>query len=176
MYAGHVALGISAKRWAPIVPLWVLIFASQLPDWTDAAICAVGPGMFNPAMLSHSFLAIASMAAIGGVVGRFYYGSWYLAKILALIVVSHLLGDLVTGFKPTWSGGPHIGLRLYSHPWADFLFESLVIIWGWWMYRTTFRPSDRDSFAVRGMLFGLIALQGVADIAFVVLPRVSKCG
>jgi hypothetical protein len=176
MYAGHVAVGISAKRWAPIVPLWLLIFASQIPDWTDAAVCAVGPGTRNPAMLSHSFLAIAGMSAIGALVGRFYYGSWYVAKVFAIVVLSHLLGDLVTGIKPTWSGGPLIGLRLYSHPALDFLFESLVIIWGWWMYRTTFRPANRNSLAIRFMLVGLIALQAVADIAFVVIPRVSKCG
>lgn len=176
MYAGHIAVGISGKRWAPIVPLWLLIFASQLPDWMDAAVCAVRPGTFNPAMLSHSFLAIAAMSAVAALIGRFIYGSWYLAKILALIVISHLLGDLVTGLKPTWTGGPLVGLRLYSRPALDFVFESLVIFWGWWMYRTTFRPVDRDSFAVRSMLFGLIAIQAVADIAFAVVPRVSKCG
>lgn len=116
------------------------------------------------------------MASIGGIIGRLVYGSWYLARILALLVVSHLVGDFVTGLKPTWSGGPLIGLRLYSRPILDFIFESLVICWGWWMYRTTFRPANRNSFALRFMLIGLIALQGVADIAFVVVPRLSKCG
>jgi hypothetical protein len=176
MYAGHVGLGISARRWAPVVPLWLLIFASQLPDWIDAAVCATRPGTLNPAMLSHSFLAIAVLAAIGALVGRFIYGSWYVAKVIALLVVSHLISDLVTGQKPTWPGGPHIGLRLYSRPVLDFVFETIVIFWGWWMYRTTFRPSQRDTLAVRMMLFGLIALQAAADIAFVVIPRVSKCG
>ena len=176
MYAGHVALGISAKRWAPIVPLWLLILASQLPDWMDAAVCAARPGTLNPAMLSHSFYAIAAMAAFGAIVGKLFYGSWYIAKILALLVVSHLIGDFVTGLKPTWPGGPLIGLRLYSRPALDFVFESFVIFWGWWMYRSTFRPAKRDSSAMRTMLVGLIALQAVADIAFVVVPRVSKCG
>lgn len=176
MYVGHVAVGIAAKRWAPVIPLWLLIFASQAPDWVDAAVCATRSGTSNPAMLSHSFLAIAVLAAIGAATGRFVYGSWFLAKVLALIVVSHLVGDFVTGLKPTWSGGPVIGLRLYSRPVLDFIFESLVILWGWWMYRTTFRPANRNSFALRFMLVGLIALQGVADIAFVVVPRLSKCG
>ncbi len=176
MYAGHVALGISAKRWAPIVPLWLLIFASQAPDWMDAAVCAARPGTFNPAMLSHSFAAITVIATAAALVGRLVYGSWYLSKVLALLVISHMLGDLVTGLKPTWTGGPLIGLRLFSRPLLDFVFESLVIFWGWWMYRTTFRPANRNTFAVNAMLVGLIAMQAVADIAFTVVPRVSKCG
>ena len=176
MYVGHVALALGARRWGPIIPLWLLIFASQAPDWVDAAVCAMRPGAFNPAMLSHSFIAIAVIAGIGALTGRLVYGSWYLSKVLALLVVSHLLGDFITGLKPTWSGGPTIGLRLYSQPFLDFIFESLVIFWGWWMYRTTFRPGERNSLTLRVMLFGLIALQGAADIAFAAVPGISKCG
>ncbi len=176
MYGGHIALGISARRWIPIVPLWLLVVASQLPDWIDVAVCTTRAGTIRPALLSHSLPAIALLAVLAGMVGRFVFGSWYVAKILALLVVSHILGDFVTGSKPTWSGGPTIGLRLYSRPLLDFLFESAVIAWGWWMYRSTFRPVNRDTFAVRAMLPGLLALQAIADIVFTVLPLVTKCG
>ena len=176
MYGGHIALGISARRWAPIVPLWVLVVTSQVPDWMDVAVCTTHPETSSPAMLSHSFIAIALMAATGTLIGRFVYGSWYIGKILGLLVLSHLAGDLITGVKPTWPGGPVIGLRLYSRPLLDFLLESLLIFWSWWMYRSTFRPVARDTLAMRAMLLGLLALQAAADIAFVVVPRISKCG
>lgn len=176
MYGGHVALGIAARRWAPIVPLWLLVVFSQLPDWVDVFVCTMRPETISPAMLSHSFPAISALAAAVALIGRYFFGSWYVAKVLALLVISHLLGDFITGVKPTWSGGPTIGLRLYSNPLADFVFESAVIVWGWWMYRSTFRPVNRDTLAVRGMLAGLIALQAIANIAFVVVPRVTKCG
>lgn len=176
MYGGHVALGISAKRWIPIVPLWLLVIVSQLPDWIDVAVCTTRPGTISAALLSHSVPAIAVLAATAALVGRFFFGSWYVAKILALLVLSHLAGDFVTGLKPTWSGGPVIGMRLYARPLLDFAFESAVIAWGWWMYRSTFRPVNRDSLAVRGMLVGLIVLQAIADIAFALVPGVTKCG
>lgn len=176
MYGGHIALGISAKRWVPIVPLWLLVVASQLPDWVDVFVCTLRPGTINPAMLSHSIPAIVVLAGVTAVAGKLFFGSWYVAKILALLVLSHLVGDYVTGIKPTWSGGPLVGLRLYSNPMLDFIFESMVIAWGWWMYRSTFRPVNRDSFALRGMLLGLVALQAAANIAFVIVPRVTKCG
>jgi hypothetical protein len=127
-------------------------------------------------MVSHSLPAIAVLAFLGVIVGRLVYGSWYVAKILALLVVSHLLGDLVTGIKPTVPGGPVIGLGVYAHPLLDFFFESAVIIWGWWMYRSTFRPSKRNAVPLKAMLVGLLFLQAIADVAFVVVPRVSKCG
>lgn len=176
MYAGHIALGISARRWVPIVPLWLLIVASQLPDWVDVAVCTARPGTLNPAMLSHSLIAAATLAAIAAMVGRLVYGSAFVAKVLALLVISHLLGDYVTGTKPTWTGGPLVGLRLYSQPLLDFLFESAIIFWSWWMYRSTFRPASRDKRELRVMLFGLIALQAIANVAFVVVPRITKCG
>lgn len=127
-------------------------------------------------MLSHSIPAIAMLAAAAALAGRFFFGSWYVAKVLALLVVSHVVGDYITGVKPTWAGGPVIGLRIYANPLLDFVFESIVIVWGWWMYRSTFRPVNRDTFAMRGMLFGLVALQAVADIAFMMVPKVTKCG
>lgn len=176
MYGGHLALGIAARRWVPIVPLWLLVIASQLPDWIDVVVCTTQSGIASPAMFSHSLPAVATLSFAGALVGRFVYGSWYVGKILALLILSHLLGDFITGVKPTWPGGPQIGLRLYSRPLLDFFLESAIIFWGWWMYRSTFRPAARETFGVRAMLFGLITLQAVADIAFVVAPRISKCG
>lgn len=176
MYAGHVAVGISAKRWAPIIPLWLLIVASQLPDWIDVGVCAGRSSTPNPAMLSHSLPAIAVLAAGGAAAGRLVYGSWYLARLLAALVISHILGDYVTGLKPTWPGGPLLGMLLYSRPALDFMFESAVIFCGWWIYRTTFPQNVRNSLAVRAMLVGLITLQGIADLALIVVPRLSKCG
>lgn len=160
----------------PIVPLWLLVIASQLPDWIDVIVCTARPGTLSPAIFSHSFPAIAALAGSMGLVGRYFFGSWYVAKVLALLVFSHILGDYITGIKPTWAGGPRIGLRLYSRPLLDFFFESAIIAWGWWMYRSAFRPVQRDTFAVRGMLVGLIALQAVADLVFAVVPGITKCG
>ncbi len=28
--------------------------------------------------------------------------------------------DFITGYKPTWPGGPTVGLGVYAHPWWDF--------------------------------------------------------
>lgn len=176
MYGGHIAVGISGRRWAPVVPLWVMVVASQAPDWVDVVVCSTTSSVQNHAMLSHSLPAIALFGCMAALTGRLFYGSWYVAKILALLVISHLVGDYITGVKPTWAGGPEIGLRLYSRPFLDFVFETAVIVWGWWMYRSAFRPARRNSLPLYGMLAGLLLLQAVAALGFALVPGITKCG
>lgn len=97
------------------------------------------------------------------------------ASLVAALVVSHALGDYVTGLKPTWSGGPMIGLRLYRYPAIDFVFEALVIITGWMIYRASFPKVRRSSRYLFSMLGVLLALQLLADIVFSMSPGLKKC-
>jgi hypothetical protein len=81
----------------------------------------------------------------------------------------------VTGYKPTWPGGPMIGLRLYSHPVADFLVEGVVIVIGALLYGSTLPPRRRPWVDVSIMLGALLALQLGIDVAHMLFKSLPKC-
>jgi hypothetical protein len=175
MYGGHIGIALAGKGYRSTVPLWVLLIATQLPDWADAAACSFGSGSPPSEMLSHSLPAVAVLATV---VALLYYAA---ARDLAgstlagTIVVSHMVADYVTGFKPTWPGGPFIGLEVYRHPAVDFGIEALVIVLGWMIYRRSLAPDRRNSSPVNVMLFSLLLLQLAASISFSLFPGIRKC-
>lgn len=175
MYGGHVGIALAGKGYRSTVPLWVLLIATQLPDWADAAACYAGASSPPSEILSHSLPAVAVLATVFAL---FYYvaardvaGS----ALAGAIVVSHMIADYVTGLKPTWPGGPFIGLELYRHPALDFGIESIVIIVGWMIYRRSLPVDRRDSSPVRVMLFCLLLLQLAASVSFSLFPGIKKC-
>ncbi len=175
MYAGHIGIALGAKGIRDSIPLWVLVLATQLPDWTDAGLCVAGVRTAIPGIYTHSFPAVAVLAAVASL---FYYamsrdsaGPW----IVGAVVVTHALADYVTGLKPTWPGGPMIGMRLYSYPLIDFVVETLVIGAGWWSYRRTFSDSRRNTWPVNLMPVALVIFQLAAVIAFSLSPTLRKC-
>ena len=175
MYAGHVGVALGAKGIRQSLPLWTLIIASQLPDWTDATLCLAGVRSGTPGLFSHSFPAIGVLVFGATLVylatSRDLTGSAFIGAI----VVSHALGDYITGLKPTWAGGPMIGLQMYKHPAVDFLIEAVVIIAGWWIYRSSFPRERQSSGSMFSVLGVLLALQLLADIVFSVSPGIKKC-
>src|SRR3954470_18133980 len=111
MYVGHAGVALGAKRFAPSAALATLIFATYLPDWMDAALCVTGR-YHNAQMMSHSIPATLVLAALAAAtqLGRKQRG---VILVVALVVISHVLLDYITGIKPTWPGGPFIGLEMY---------------------------------------------------------------
>src|SRR5687767_15054353 len=120
MLTGHVALALAARGAKSTLPLWALILASQLPDWADAAVCAAQLSPPVQGMYSHSIVATLFLAVAGALLVYLRSRDLTGALLIAALVVSHTLGDYVTGVKPTWTGGPTIGLHLYSRPFLDF--------------------------------------------------------
>jgi hypothetical protein len=173
--AGHVGVAIGALGIRRTVPLWLLIIASQLPDWTDAILCSSGVRSATPGMLSHSIVAVASMAAAAALAAFLISRDPGGSLLVAAVVVTHLLGDFLTGLKPTWPGGPLIGLELYKQPAYDFIIEALIITAGWILYQRSLDPAARYSSRTRQLLFMLIAVQALADIALTLSPGMRKC-
>jgi hypothetical protein len=175
VYAGHVGVALGAKGIRSTLPPWALIVASQLPDWTDATLCIAGLKSSTPGMLSHSFPAIGILTLLSGLAylaaTRDVIGSAFIGGL----VISHALGDYLTGAKPTWNGGPMIGLQLYHHPAIDFALEAAVILAGWALYRTSFSRDRRNSREVFSILGVLLALQLAADIVFATISGLRKC-
>lgn len=126
-------------------------------------------------MLSHS---LAAVAVLGGSLAVLYYAvarDAAAGAVVGLVVVSHAVADYATGLKPTWPGGPWIGLQLYQQPATDFVVEAIVIVFGWVVYRRSLSRDRRRSAPVMLMLIAMLLLQLAASVSFALFPGISKC-
>ena len=174
MYGGHIGIALAGKGFKSTIPMWLLVLATQLPDWADAAVCSAGSAGTSE-MWSHSLPAVA---VLGLVLAISYFASSRdiaAASLIAMIVVSHAIADYATGLKPTWPGGPHIGLELYHRPMMDFVVEGVVIVIGWMIYRRSLAPEKRQTSPVTTLLVALMLLQLAASVSFSLFPGIKKC-
>ncbi|HJQ10367.1 MAG TPA: metal-dependent hydrolase [Gemmatimonadaceae bacterium] len=174
MYIGHVGVALAAKRMRVGIGLLALLIATYTPDWIDAAVCLAG-GYGPREMLSHSIPAVVIFALAGFVAYLFVTRDRVGALIIAAVILSHMFLDWITGIKPTWPGGPLIGLQLYSHPIADFFAEGVVIVAGAMVYARTLPPRRRPWLDLTIMLGALLALQLTIDVAHLVFKSLPKC-
>jgi len=173
MYIGHVGAALAAKRVRRSIGLLALLVATYVPDWVDTGLCLAGA--YNPQeMLSHSIPAVLLFALIGFAAYGAATRDWPGSLVIAGVIVSHMLLDWITGFKPTWPGGPMIGLMLYEHPIADFVAEGIVIFGGAMLYARTLPPRRRPWVDVSIMLGALLAMQLTIDIAHTI-ASIPKC-
>ncbi len=166
MYVGHLGIALGAHSVRRSVALWLLIVAAQFPDWLDAGFCSLTGDRGPHALYTHGFLAIAAgilvLAGLYALKSRDLLGG----LLVAGIIVSHYLVDLLTGRKPTWEGGPVIGLGLYSKPGIELVLEGVVILLGWWLYRRSVPESHRNAWQVYAILLTLTLFQTAAGILF----------
>jgi len=174
MYIGHVGVALGAKRVRTSIGLLVLLVATYAPDWIDTGLCVAGA--YNPeGMLSHSIPAIALFTVLGFGVYATATRDFRAALVVAAVILSHMFLDWITGYKPTWPGGPMIGLRFYDHPIADFIAEGLVIVIGALFYAQTLPPRKRPWIDISAMLAALLLLQLGVDIARMLMKTLPKC-
>lgn len=175
MLTGHVAIALGAHGIRKSAPLWLLIAASQLPDWTDAVVCATGLRPSVTGMYSHSFGATVVLAAIVIIVSATITRHPGSALLAGAVVLTHVAGDYVTGIKPTWPGGPMIGMQLYDRPALDFVFEIALLSGCWLLYRRSFPVEKRAGRQLLVLPAVLIAIQALADIVIALSPAIQKC-
>ena len=174
MYIGHVGAALGAKRVRTSIGLLVLLIATYTPDWVDTGLCLAGA--YNPeGMLSHSIPAIALFSVLGFAAYATATRDWRAALVVAAVIMSHMFLDWITGYKPTWPGGPMIGLRFYDHPIADFIAEATVIVIGALLYARTLPPRKRPWIDVSVMLGALLVLQLAVDVARMLMKTLPKC-
>ncbi len=166
MYAGHLGFGLGAYSFRKTVPLWLLLIAAQIPDWLDAGYCFadINRGPFG--LYTHGFIPIAVMAVLAASFTYVLTLDATGALIVALIVASHWGLDYLTGIKPTWPGGPVLGLNLYARPVVDAILESAIVLIGWLLYRRALPQSVRNNVWTYATLLSLCALQVLAGVAF----------
>lgn len=176
MYAGHLGFGLGAYSFRKTVPLWLLLIAAQLPDWLDAGYCIADIDRGPYGLYSHGFTPIAIAAVVTALFTYALIRDAKGALIVALVVASHWGLDYFTGIKPTWPGGPVVGMNLYARPIVDVVMESATILVGWLLYRRTLPKSVRNHGWTYATLFALCALQVLAGAAFALsLGGHTKC-
>ena len=174
MYIGHVGVALAAKRARARIGLLALLLATYAPDGVDAGLC-VANAYNDQAMLSHSIPAVVLLAVVGLAMYALLTRDITGGLLIAAVVLSHMVLDWVTGYKPTWPGGPMIGLQLYGRPLLDFLAEAAVILVGVMFYAPTLPTRKAIWLDVAMMLGALLALQVTVDIAHAMTTSLRKC-
>jgi len=176
MYAGHLGFALGTYSFRRTVPLWLLLFASELPDWFDVGLCVAHVDRGPWGLYTHGLLAVGAAAVLLAGLYAAITSDVIGGGAVALTVASHYALDYLTGVKPTWPGGPSIGLHLYQYPMVDFVLEGATILIGWWLYRRTVPAERRQTLATYGVLGGLVMFQLGAAVAFILnMGGAMKC-
>jgi hypothetical protein len=136
VFIGHTAIALAAKRARLSVPLAALIAATYGPDVIEITLLLLWQWAHIPAAFgSHSIPSVALGAAVVAAAYWIWRRDGAGAGLLALTYASHWAADLFTGSsKPTWGGGPTLGLSLYEHPLLDFVVESGLLLAAWLLF------------------------------------------
>ena len=170
MITGHLGIAAAVHTSRRDSSLVWLLGASMAPDVVDAAF--VLARSCNPhGLYSHTLPAAALIAAVTGAAAFLATSHRATGLLAALLVLTHLPLDFVTGHKLFWPGGELSGLRLYDWPAVDFVLEAALVAAGWWALRARSSPPRRaPTWATRwattwAALAALLLVQGAMDIA-----------
>lgn len=132
MITGHFAVGYLAGATLRDRRLLWLCGASFAPDIVDAAFALAGRCNAYGAY-SHSLPALAVLAPLSAAICWMVTRDRRYALAAALLTISHLGLDMVSGQKAILVTGPLIGLSLYQWPAVDFVLETVLmaLVWGW---------------------------------------------
>lgn len=124
MLVGHAGIALVAKRARPRISLPLLVVAAYGCDIVEVLFRAFHQ---ENRELSHSLVSIAIVAtamALGYFVATRRTGD---AAVLWLTYALHWPADFLTGTKPTWPGGPEVGLLWYQYPVQEAVFEAIFL-------------------------------------------------
>jgi hypothetical protein len=139
---GHAGVGIGAKWFAPRVPLWLLLCAAYAPDIIEVSLWPFG---IHNRELSHSLISVGLGATLLALLYSALRRDGRGAICLWCVYVLHWPADFITGTKPTWPGGPMVGLNLYDHHVLVWIVDIAVLLAGcWFAARSAWPRPDRE--------------------------------
>jgi hypothetical protein len=159
MFVGHLGVALAAKRAVPRTSLGTLVAAATLIDlvWPvlvlagiervriDPGNTAFTPLDFEHYPFTHSGLGVLAWAAAFGLLYLWRTGNRRGAAVVALLVPSHWVLDLVV-HRPdlplVWSG-PKVGLGLWQSVPATLAVELAIFAAGVAVYALSTAPRDR---------------------------------
>ncbi len=132
MIIGHVGVALAAKgRWRSASLGWLLT-ASFAPDIWRAILGAHGYPLWESTVLSHILPAVLVLAVVLASLAWLVMRQGTTAILVAVLVLSHVALDFVSGWKPLWVGGP-TGLDLQHVEQLELLLEAAICWAGWRM-------------------------------------------
>lgn len=151
----HIGVGLAAKRFAPKVPVGVLVLAAVAIDilWGVFALAGLDNMKLSP--WSHGLFMSAIWSAAAGLLAVFISRKKRIGAIIGLLVFSHWVLDFIThpmGFgRPLppdlpllFKASPKVGLGLYQTVAGAFITEFGLLILGVAVYmRAKARPRPR---------------------------------
>ena len=156
MYAGHAALALVAKARRRAIPIAILVPVAFAPDWIKVLLSYAGN---TNAEISHSLVSVGVGATLVALAYYAYTRAAGDAFVLWLTYASHWPADFITGTKPTWPGGPQVGLLLYAKPLDDVIVESIIVVVCYFIYRRSL-PAESRRRAITWLIpLGLIGMQ-----------------
>lgn len=144
----------------------LLVPVAFAPDWIEWFFDAVG---HRNREISHSLVSVGIGATLVALAYLLATRQRADAAAVWLTYVSHWPADYITGLKPTWPGGPTVGLYLYARPIPEFFVEAVVVIVCWFAYRRSLPVAARHRSVGLLIPVGLIAMQ----IAFLAVSNPS---
>jgi hypothetical protein len=159
MFVGHAGLALLARARRTNPSFWVLLAAAFGPDWLELPFRLARAPYGRVVMLTHSLLATVVCAALAAAAYAAARRDRAGAMLVAAAWLSHWPADLLTGVKPTWPGGPSLGVSLYAHTGLDMLVEVGIALAAWVVYAQRHRPA-------RGTALGVPALLVALQVAF----------
>jgi membrane-bound metal-dependent hydrolase YbcI (DUF457 family) len=176
VFIGHFGAGFAAKKLEPRLSLGTLFMAAQFIDllWPiflllglerveiDPANTVVTPLHFVHYPYTHSLLAVLGWAALFGGVYLVVRKNLRRALILAGLVLSHWLLDVIVHAPdlPLWpSSDARIGLGLWNSLMGTLAVEGAIFAIGAFLYiRSTQAVSRTGSLALWGLIVFLVGV------------------
>jgi hypothetical protein len=170
VFIGHFGVGFGAKRLAPRVSLGALFLAAQFIDllWPtllllgiervriEPGATAVTPLVFEHYPVSHSLAAVLAWAVMIGSIHLLLRGNRREAIVMAALVVSHWILDLIV-HRPDLPVLPDGKLLVGFGAWYSLpltlLIELPLFLLGAWFYARATVANDRQG---RWGMYGLV--------------------
>ena len=172
MIIGHVGVALAARNRWPRATLPWLVGATFAPDLLRLALAATGMHWTQTNIYSHALPWSALLATVVGVAGAIALRDRRLGALLAAVVASHVLLDMISGQKMLWVGGPH-GLELGQVEQAEFALEALMLWFGWRLVRGATVP---HWVRARATLLLLLGIEGAYLFqSFRARPWATRC-
>ena len=147
----HAGIGLAAKKYAPNIPLAVLLGAAYLLDFVWGILFAAGlerfptepPWTANP--WSHGLLLSVVWSLIAGLVSAYLLKNNKRGILIGILAFSHWVIDFIshpmlatfpldTGLPLLFDGSPLVGLGLWRFESAMYIGEYGVFVMGLAMY------------------------------------------
>ena len=134
----------------------LLVPVAFAPDWVEWIFAQLG---HQNREISHSLISVGVGATIVALTYIAVTRATMDGVVLWLTYASHWPADFITGRKPTWPGGPIVGLQLYDHPLRDVVLESALVVVCWLIYCRSLQAVSRKR-AINVLIpLGLVGMQ-----------------